>query len=108
MRWMPPLKVVTPKVWAHFTQDRRHTLANEEEADELQRHVEGEVIVGAAPTYEPNGQQGETIVLELRGGAKIRFDALPPRKGAQPKDRADFAIEYIKSPRVFDGPRLIV
>lgn len=108
MRWMPPLKIVTSKVWAHFTQDRHRALAGEEPPDDLQKYVEGEWIIGAAPTYEPNGQGGETIILELRGGAKLRFDALPPRREARPKIRADFAIEYIKPPSVTTLGSLIV
>lgn len=119
LRWLPPQRIWTRRMGRFFgygRDDRRYGTAVRpnvgsdrpaEPPDDLQRRVEGEVIVGAAPTYEPNAERGEVLVFEFRGGGRLRHDALPPLRGAALPDgmrlRADMAVRWFPPPerRIF-------
>ena len=108
MRWIAPQRIVTPRMVAFFGRGRDSGLETAvtphlgpdlrtEAADALQQQVEGEVIVGAAPVYEPNAGAGERIVIEFRGGGKLQLDALPPKRGDR-TCRADLDAAWLAPP----------
>ncbi len=110
LRWMPPHNIWTPRMRRYFGRGRDAGLATAvtphlgpdqpiEAPDDVQRRVEGEVIVGASPTYHANRAGGERVVLEFRGGGRLQLDALPPLPG-QRVCRADFGVEWLRPPDV--------
>ncbi len=110
LRWMPPHKIWTGRMGRYFGRGRDSGLATAvtphlgadvpiEAPDDVQRRVEGEYIVGASPTYRPNRDAGEQIVLEFRGGGRLRLDALLPRPG-QRTCRVDMGVEWVPPPEV--------
>lgn len=108
-RYMGPVTIWTKSRALHFGRGRDR--AAEEPPDTLQQHVEGEVIVGCAPTYEPGVGGGEVVVFEFRGGAKLRLTACAP--GPQGRGlgiRATLEHEFIKPPEktVMGGPLIVI
>ena len=107
IRWMAPQRIVTARMHRYFGFGRDSGLGTAvtphagpdlraEQADELQKRVEGEVIAGASPTYEPNELAGERIEIEFVGGGRLRLDALPPPRDS--RDRADMDVQWIAPP----------
>lgn len=96
MRWIPPQKIWTKNMNRHYGTERKYALKVEEEADALQARVEGAMIVGAKPTFEPNASRGEVIVLEFRDGDRLKIEALPGNVKRHCK--ADMNVELIEAP----------
>ena len=101
IRFMAPHQIIPPRgrrYWGYGRDSGLRTAVTphdgpdlgEEAADEIQERFEGDVIVGASPTYEPNEQGCERIEVEFRSGWKLRLDALPPKPGS--RDKADLAV----------------
>lgn len=110
IRYLPPQRIWTKSMVAHFTNERKYALKGEEAADALQERVEGGWIEGARPTPEPSPAGGEVIVLELRGGEKLKIEALPPKNvRGRPFIRADMNVELIEAPsKTISMPGLIL
>ena len=75
-RYIPPLKIITKEILLHFGMDRRSAGAGLPDA--LQERVEGQMIVGCSPTYEPGPHGGEVVTFEFRDGRKFRCEAVGP------------------------------
>ena len=116
LRWMMPQKILTGRgLYSRFNRDRHAVVdmhgrpAAEEPHDALQQAVEGEVIIGAEPTYEPNRQGGETLVIQFRGGGALTIQALPPRPSERKKGYlSDLAADWTELDRTTINTPLIV
>ena len=107
MRWIPPQKIWTKGMNRHYGTERKYALKAEEEADALQARVEGQMIVGAKPTYEPNASRGEVLLIEIREGDTLKIEALPGNHKRQ--CRADMNVELIEAqPKHISLPGLIL
>ena len=98
-RRLPPPIILTPDRAAGFSSGR----SVDPEAgppDDLQRHVEGEVIRYVIHHQEPTEANGEQIELELVGGARLHLKALPMER-VRPGETllADIAFEFIRPER---------
>lgn len=97
-RAIPAQRILTKTMVQHYMNERKNaTRAPEELGTALQERVEGQVIVGVHPAYEPNGAGGERLEIEFREGSRLRWDALPPRPGDR-TCRADVHEEWIDRP----------
>lgn len=106
-RHIPPMRIIAASQARHFARDRR--VAGEVEADNLQQRIEGDVIVGASPTYEPGPSGGEVMVFEFRGGATLRVEATGPGSIGRARGiRATFDYALIEKPTTtYSGPLIV-
>ena len=65
-RYLPP-----PRIWTRDWETMFGPRSPLEPPDELQREIEGQVMIGLAEQKEPNHYGGESLVAEFRGGARL-------------------------------------
>lgn len=70
------LTIISPRVEMELRMGR-HKPGSEDPPDEVQRRVEGEVILGIPPQHEPTKDGGERIKLELTGGINLWIEGEP-------------------------------
>lgn len=75
-RWLPPPRIIVPRVAKAFAEGRDGDPAAER-PDDLQRAVEGQVIRGVLHSRRPTSVGGEQMAIEMRGGAKLALGATP-------------------------------
>ena len=98
-RRLPSPLILTPERAAGFSRGRGAD-PEAEAPDDLQRHVEGEVIRFVVHHQEPTEKNGEQIELELVGGARLHLKALPmERVRAGETLLADISYEFTRPER---------
>jgi len=94
-RFIPPQRIITPRLRRHFTGGRERELGAPL-PDDVQRRVEGQMIRAVHTIAAPNDSGGEQCEIELRDGTRLKIHALPD---ARPSFTADLWYELVEPPK---------